>query len=293
MEELATLAPPAFTDALKETDLCILIRLEDRLFAVSADLTEAMLQLPEVIPVPGQSANMRGLMRFRERVIPLIDMRRCAGLVTAGQMDTEIQELLEARLQDHRNWVAELEAAVTEQRAFQGATDPNLCKFGRWLNAQEVRELTIRTQLQRIRSAHENLHATAHTVMRAIEEGKHELARQEVAHTRDISLAHISELFGELRALYRRTRREIALVLKLGGTRLALAVDAVVAVERLRPGTLQDLELGGVAASRLVTSVARRAKEETLVQVLNLDELLRSVGAPLEACEPAAETLPD
>lgn len=288
MEDLETLAPPRTLDGIRENDLCILIRLEDRLFALPADLTEAMLQLPEVVPVPGQNPNMRGLMRFRERVIPLIDMRRCANLVTTDQMDHELKETLEARLQDHRNWVVELEASFVEQRAFKGTTDPNLCKFGQWLNSQETRELTIRTQLQRIRSAHETLHGAAKLVMKAIEEGRLEDARREVSHTRDISLVRISELFAELQQLYQRTRREIALVLRVEGKHLALAVDAVVAVERLRPDTLQDLDLGGVPASRLVNSVARRAREDTLVQVLNLEELLSMVGShqALEA-EPA------
>jgi chemotaxis signal transduction protein len=278
MEALDTLAPARHLEGIQEHDLCILIRLEDRLFALPADLTEAMLQLPEVVPVPGQSPSLRGLMRFRERVIPLIDMRRCANLVTSAQMDKELKEMLEARFQDHRNWVAELEAAMVEGRAFKGTTDPNLCKFGQWLNSQEVRELTIRTQFQRIRSAHETLHAAAHLVMRHLEEGRIEEARREVAHTRDISLTRIGELFNELQLLYQRTRREIALVLRMDGQRLALAVDAVVAVERLRPDTLQDLDVGGMPASRLVNSVARRAREDTLVQVLNLEELLRMVS---------------
>lgn len=277
-------------ERIDENSLCILIRLEQRLFAVPADLVEAMMQLPGLTPVPGQGACMRGLMQFREKVIPLVDLRRCANLETSSEQDLALQTLLEERIQDHRNWLGELEASVLEKRAFTGALDPNLCKLGRWLNSLEARELTVRTQLQRIRSAHASLHAVATQVIESVQAGREDEAKTLIEQTRQISLGRIIELFAELRVIFRETRREIAVVLRLAGSKVALGVDAVVAVERLRPGTLQDLELGGTPASPLIRSVARRAREDSLVQILNLDELLRMVGThhePVEELEAA------
>jgi hypothetical protein len=49
------------------------------------------------------------------------------------------------REQDHRNWLAELEACVREHRPFGMARDPHQCKFGLWYDRYKTEDRRLKT----------------------------------------------------------------------------------------------------------------------------------------------------
>ncbi len=255
-------------------DLLILVKLEEQLFALPACFGHSMILMPETTAVPGCPSGMRGVIRFRGKVIPLVDLRHSLGMVTHNEIDSELKDLLDARIQDHQNWLNELEASVREDRTFQGALDPTQCKLGRWLETVETSDLTLSAHFQRIRLAHAALHAVAHQVENAKRSEGSEAAMQLVQRTRQVSLEEIITLFQELKKLYGTTRREIAVILEVKGKLVAFAVDSVVAVERLKEQNLVGQDGESDEDSGLIRGIGKRRKDDSLVQLLGIEKMI-------------------
>ena len=54
----------------------VLFRVNGEVFALPISLIEQIVPVAEITGLPGQGGAVRGLMRFREGVVPLMDLRR-------------------------------------------------------------------------------------------------------------------------------------------------------------------------------------------------------------------------
>jgi chemotaxis signal transduction protein len=79
----------------------------------------------EVASIPNMPDFVRGAINLRGRVMPLVDLRKRLGMVSASEETSEFIRLMMQREQDHKNWLAELEASVRERREFKLTTDPH------------------------------------------------------------------------------------------------------------------------------------------------------------------------
>jgi hypothetical protein len=102
------------------------------------------MQGQQVRAVPQAAAYVPGVVNLRNQVIPVIDMRTLLNLPSVDDESASIIEELHQREEDHINWLNELEACVDEQRTFRLATDPHLCKFGKWYDKTHSCEVNRR-----------------------------------------------------------------------------------------------------------------------------------------------------
>jgi len=109
----------------------VVFELKRCLYAVSSKNVAAILTTPEVTKIPETPPEVRGVVSVRGKLIKLIDLRVKMGMPSLEQEVGEMVQLLNEREQDHKNWLAELEACVREHRPFKLARDPHQCKFGR------------------------------------------------------------------------------------------------------------------------------------------------------------------
>jgi hypothetical protein len=91
-----------------------------------------LVMVSEVASIPNMPDFVRGAINLRGRVMPLVDLRKRLGMVSATEETSELIRLMMQREQDHKNWLAELEACVRESREFKLTTDPHTCAFGKW-----------------------------------------------------------------------------------------------------------------------------------------------------------------
>jgi purine-binding chemotaxis protein CheW len=253
----------------------LIVRLGAQTFAVDGTKVREMVSTPVVRPLPQLPPFVRGVINLRGRVMPLVDLRLRLGLPSAMQEVEALVEVLTSREEDHRTWLAELDASVAEERPFTLTTDPHACRFGKWYDTYRTDNVMLDLVLRRFDAPHRRIHDVGREVVDLGSAGRWAEAAALVATTRDTVLNDLVRLFDEARSVVQSSHREIAVVLDVNGREFATSVDGVESVERLSPDAEVSMdELIGGISHELVAKIARRAKDSSLVIVLRAEGLL-------------------
>lgn len=251
----------------------VVVRLRSALYALpSSDVLEMVL-LSSVAAVPQVPAYVRGVINLRGRVLPLVDLRSRLGMPSALHDLNDLIKLFEAREEDHRRWIDELDASIRQRRAFALATDPHKCAFGRWYDSLTTDDVVLAAQLRKIDQPHQRIHRRGAEALACAGRQDYERATAIAQDIRERDLAGTLRLFAETRAALRDAQREVAVVTRDGGRQIAFAVDGIEAVETLKPA---ESDGGGAVdvTHGAVTSIMKRVREPQLVLVLDPAKLL-------------------
>jgi len=243
------------------------------LVGIPAEQVQEMFVLTDVRKPPGMPPHQRGVARLRGAALPAVDLRVCLGHPSAEVELQALLQLLRDREQDHRNWLAELDASVRERRAFGLATDPRKCKFGQWYYAFKTDDAVLRSELSRFEVPHAEIHALAAEVERCKALGDHDAARLVVERGQG-KLAELVEIFERTRQAVAGQQREVGVMVRLGGRAAVLVVDraeAVADLEELRAA--DDPLAAGALRVDLVPRLARWRGAAQPVLVLDLDRV--------------------
>lgn len=235
---------------------------------------EEMFVLPQTHRLPGAPPHHRGLAKLRGTALQAIDLRVCLGLESASVELESLLALLCEREQDHVNWLAELEASVRENRAFELATDPRKCKFGQWYYAFQTDDAVLRAELGKIEQPHAEIHALAAKVEALKAGGKHEEALQSLERARTGLLQDLLRMCKSIQRAVREQQREIGVTTLLGDQRTVLVVDRAEAVADLEQfADADDPLVSGELKADLVQRLARWSGAKAPVLLLDLDRI--------------------
>ncbi len=265
----------------------VIFQLKNEKYAVSTLEVQTMVAMPEVTAVPHLPPWCRGVINLRGRITPLIDLRQRLGMESFLASINELHATMRQREEDHRNWLAELERSIAEDRPFTLATDPHKCAFGRWYDAYRPRTYTEEQFLKKFDAPHRKIHAIAEEVVSLAAQGEHDKAVALINETRDGALAEMIRLFEQFRRMIDETRRsEIALVVERGGPDFAaaLAVDGIDSVELLEAETIAPLSAAmQQGKDTVVRYSAQRRKTKEVVYLLDTAALLAITPASTAA----------
>ena len=250
----------------------VIVEINHQAFALSAGLLQQIIMLPEVTAVPELPGYIRGVIHLRGRVVPLIDLRRRMGMATVAQEIEDFCRLMDARENDHRNWLNELQASIRERRPFRLTTDPHQCAFGRWYDCYQPPDPWLGALLKKFVAPHQTIHALAAQVQGMQDQGSLEQAARRVHGTGVRVLGEMIRLFAELRALVRCSRRETVAVLTLSNRWVAVTVDLAVAVERL---TVEELPAATRTGSDgMIRNLGKRSRDQGIALIVEPDRIL-------------------
>lgn len=257
--------------------LWIVVALKDQLFAIPADGVRTMVLAPRARPVPGTPTYVRGIATLRDESMPLVDLRCRLGLKSLAEETEEFCALMGQREQDHRNWLNALESTVKGGTEFKLATDPHKCAFGKWYDQYHSDSLMVAGILKQFDAPHQRIHGIAEQCLGLVEQGRREEAVAIIDACRDGDLARMIALFGELKALFAESSRELAIAVESDAHMYAVTVDTVEWVGRLEPGSLTSVDALPLASmgNDLVSFVGRNSKDERLVLGLDTGKILR------------------
>lgn len=261
----------------------VVFELMGNLYAIACRNVSAIIATPEVTGIPEVPPEIRGVIKVRGKIIKLVDLRVKLGMPPRQTELDALVQLLRDREQDHRNWLAELEACVREHRPFKLARDPHQCKFGKWYDGYRAKDQLLGMVLPSMDAPHKAIHATANEVLRLAEAGDEAGALELIESRRNQELKGLIKLFAEARSILQEGHREVAIILAHGNDQVAFAADRVEAAEHIpeeniepMPCTLQELS-GGFNCR-----VARRPKTNQTILLLDEDALF--AGKPSVAC---------
>ena len=255
-----------------ETDgslLWVIVRSSNNLFGFDSSQIGNMIAIPEITYVPGSVDYMPGTITIRDTVHPLIDLRVYTGQPSARKEIEEFCDLMDQRLRDHQNWIAELKASVDEEREFKLATNPHKCAFGKWYDSYKSDNRIVNGILPKFDAPHRAIHAIAEKVTKLVREDKVDEAHNLIDQTSRVELTQMIHLFAEIKDAVREAwHRRIAMVIEKEDRNIALDVDEVVAVEnigKVEPHRHKSLNDMGVSR------IGRREKTDEIVFLV--DEL--------------------
>jgi chemotaxis signal transduction protein len=248
----------------------VLIRLGQSVLAFESSSVREMLLLPPTTAIPSARPEVRGLVTLRNRAIVVVDLRTLLGMPSLVEDANALNATLAQRAEDHRRWIAELEASVREHREFKLTLDPHACAFGKWYDNFKPTSVVLGSHLKRFDQPHRNIHALGRTVAELVRKDQSDEAHARISHAHSTTLATLMQLFDETPKILAEMNREMLIVLRDGEHLVGVTADAVESVETIKQDSIADIEVpNGDGGSGLVTRTARTAKTDTLILILD------------------------
>ena len=253
----------------------VVFRLMNENYALGSLHVTAILNQMPVTKMPNTPGFVKGIIRYRDEIFKLLDLRIIAGMESLDNDVDAFQTMLAQREEDHRRWLNELEKSVEEGREFKLATDPHKCAFGKWYYSYNTDNLS----LSRLLGKFENPHNTIHSIAKAVEELKNQGnlngAKELIAATHDKDLRAMISLFDELKNSYRESLKEKIILLKNDDDKCALVVDGVIAVEEISETNVENSEAfrRGNREIELTYTIGKRNNGE-FVMLLEAEQFL-------------------
>jgi len=245
----------------------VIFDLANQHYAIYSTHVRQMLVLPPVTPLPNQPAWVRGVFHLRGTTYQVYDLRQFLGMPPARSGVDEMLAMLDAREQDHRNWLAELEVCVKENRPFKLARDHHKCKFGLWYDSYKATSQVLGNELRKMDEPHKIIHDTASTVLDLAEAGDTAGALKIIEARRDEELAAMIRLFANVKKIVRNSFREMAVLVEWPGGKGALTVDEVVSVERIPDESIENMPCDTAKKGMRIGRMASTGESVLLMEV--------------------------
>lgn len=223
--------------------------------------------LDKVTPIVGDPVYIRGITRFREDMIPLVDLRALFG--KSNRLE-ELEIMIGARIQDHINYICKLEECVQTMSLFPLTTDPHACAFGKWYYHFETKNNALSALLKRIEMPHSQIHLSAQEVNSCIARGDQAGAQVGLDMIKNGPFRETVALLEQVASAYLAGNREMVVVLDAGGRAKGIIVDEIISVEFLERMVESH---GAHEHSRYIEQIAKRQKSDENVLLLNVEEL--------------------
>lgn len=250
---------------------------KDRCSITARCVSSIMLMPEQVVRFPEAPEYCKGLIHLRGQVIPLVDLRSLFGLPTLQQEYDAFCAMLDARKQDHINWVRELERCMQEDIPFGLSTDHHLCALGKWYDSFASDSTSVNFHLHKLDEPHQRFHAVAvvyNECNRDHENCKREhCLKLEVNAARDTYMPLILNLLEEAKQVFLSSYQAIVIVIEGQQGTLGLVVDQVHSVETVQPIS-QDKSSDFFAQSRFVSGVGQSDKSTQNLLILDEEALL-------------------
>lgn len=265
----------------------IVFKIKGSFYCLNSRYISTIMQLPKFDKIPAAPDNVTGMFRYRDQVIQMMDLRITFGLKPMEQEVREFEHMIDARKQDHINWVNELERSIKLNEPFKLTRDPHKCALGRWYDHFTTDNTEVMYHLRKIDEPHKQLHRAADEVERCKGEcdicQRGECLKNALKRTEGELMPVILRLLDETKDLFRTSvYREMALL--LDGTKWCVVVDEVVGVEELT--VIEQREDTRVLnRPSFIRNVLESDKRNELIFELNVQPLLaslRDIGSPVK-----------
>ena len=208
----------------------MVFRVRNTLFAIRTLDVQAIQEMPDALTeIPASSAYVRGTFKSQGELYTLIDLNHLFQWTTSQQAFQEFSDMLDARKQDHVNWVNALRTSYQDHTEFRLARDHHRCALGIWRDNFHTESHSISSILKRLDAPHSRLHALADTVLAQNEDSEAALLEIE-SDLKPQVLAVLEEMKDEFK---NQVFREMVLLLR-GEHHYAITADQLLGVEPLQ-----------------------------------------------------------
>jgi chemotaxis signal transduction protein len=255
----------------------VVFKIDNKLFSISSEFVQSIIQMIPITKIPNDQEYLKGIIRYRDSIYKVLDIRKIFGLKTLDDKIFEFSELIKQRKQDHLNWLDELNKSVLEKRKFKLTTDPTKCAFGKWYYSFETEDIGLKEQLDKFELPHNTIHKLAIEVEKLFQNGESDKISKLIEKTRNTSLAELIKLFDGITSQYKKSLQELLIILEQENFRTAFPVDQVLTVEYLNEIADNgfDKDFMGFEKNKIIQDMAQRENGD-LVLRLSDEVILRA-----------------
>jgi len=222
----------------------IVFQVNKAFYSLPSQNVIAIIKELKITKLPQMPLYVKGIVRYREELFKIFDMRSIIGAGTKGAEIAEFNAIMDQRQQDHINWIQALENSVENNTSFTLATDPHKCAFGKWYDSFLTEDLKLKTILDKFSTPHDKIHAIAKVVGTHLERGEYNEAKEIINRTRTFELKQMLNLFPMVKEAYQKSNNGYLILLKIGDSKYGIAVDNVSSVESVEEVDSDSIENG-------------------------------------------------
>ncbi len=271
----------------------IIFKVSNTLYCINSKYVDSILSLPEYEKVPNAPENIVGVFSYRGKMIQILDLRTMLGKISLKNECNTFQQMIDARKQDHINWVNELERTIRSGESFTLTNDPHKCALGKWYDHFTCDDKTIMFYLKKMEEPHRLLHATIDEIERSksiLDENKRAKVQEDILqNARNVYMPKVLQALEKAASAYQATLdQSIVLVLMEGEYRIGVLIDAVLAVEMFISSNVQEA-FQSIPKSPLILGIGKGEKIEEDILEVNAPNLISSVLHKAEQLETVSE----
>lgn len=257
----------------------ILFRLNGGLYCADSRHISTIMELPEYTTLPDTPPYITGIFPLRGNSITMFDLRAALKQRSLSEEFDEFTAMLDARKQDHVNWVSALEHSIESGERFPLATDPHQCKLGKWYDHFKTDSSELAAHLTKMENPHRRLHEAALRAQQCNEhnswDGVINCKKAIFNEVHDEYMPKVLDVLESAKEIFRaREFHEMVLVLS-GETSLGIVVDEVLSVEMVEEevlGTQQQL----MSRSPYIQRIVKSPNYNELILEINVPAIMRS-----------------
>lgn len=246
--------------------------------AVDGAIVISIQRMEEFTLTPHSPNEIFGSINFRNKVIPILDLRTIFGLPTRMREYSDFIKMLDQRKQDHINWVNTLKESVKNNTHFPLATNPHQCAFGKWFDKYDNPNKKIMFHLERIREPHNKLHHAALDVAKiqereCSEEEKNAQIQEILRKAENEYMTTVVGLLDSAKTIFKDIYQTMLIVLE-DKEQIAIAVDEVVAVTNLEE---VEVEKRSLMCGSMVQRFLKGKTDDDIVYHLSHDAFFKKI----------------
>lgn len=255
-------------------DLCsyLLFCVGGRIFSIkTTDIVKIQKADSSILALPDMPTHIRGSLKTTDGLFSVMDLRQLFGWKTTRQEFRELSEMIDARKQDHINWVRELKKSYMSKIPFELPKNQHNCALGIWRDNYMSTSSVTQHLLARLDMPHGKLHKLAYDVLK---DDAHSSSVMDEIET--VWMPSVLKILDEIKIQFQeQVTREIFILIH-GEINLAITADTVLCIEPIQKLSICDATLIPNHKS-FVKNIFQRDFDSELIMELDIAALIENL----------------
>ncbi len=221
----------------------------DELFAINIENILSVTQdLDKLLQPPVKSRGLMGVINYMDDPVAVYNFAEMLNIPSTREIKSGMVELLNAREQEHVDWVDALERSLKENAPFDKARDPHLCAFGLWYDKFKTRDEALMDIMKHFDKPHKAIHALADELLDLRDNGRLDDALEKLRIARLTNLNYLIKYFSHARSQIEESLHTVVINITNDGVKplVALKIDEIHEVMNFHQSDLRGLERMGL-----------------------------------------------
>ena len=254
----------------------VTFRIGEEEYAISIMNVQETIRVPSITVIPNAPDGIEGTTSLRNRVLPVMDLRKVMGFASLKQETSDFLKMMESYEGIYAGWGRTTEENLQQGKAIAEFNEQAALNFGRWLKGYQTKDKVTALLLRPFADAYKDISSLIKGSYEEMRKAKPEQAQHIFQSRVWPELKKFIDLFAKLYKGISEREDERCLVVDIKGARLGLRIDAVSQVLKIQRDLIEQMpELATAGAKReQVKSVAKLDDGQRLIMYLDPEKLI-------------------